>query len=143
MFHNKSKQISVCPTPPCYLLSMAGRPPTKPAPAFGAQLSTLRKERGLTQQQFADRLGISLDMLIYYERRAQNPSADFVGKAAAALNVSADDLLGQPRTAKRSKPGPPSVIEERLQAVRNLPRDKQKVVLQLLDSFLQSHAKAS
>lgn len=96
----------------------------------------------MTQPQLADKLGITLDMLIYYERRAQNPSADFVGKAAAALGVSADDLLGQPKAAKRAKPGPPSVIEARLQAVRNLPRDKQKVVLQLLDSFLQASAKA-
>jgi transcriptional regulator with XRE-family HTH domain len=81
-------------------------------------------------------------MLIYYERRAQNPSADFVGKAAAALGVSADDLLGKPKATRRGKPGPPSVIEERLQAVRNLPREKQKVVLQLLDSFLSQHAAA-
>jgi transcriptional regulator with XRE-family HTH domain len=145
MFHNERKHISVCLPPPCYPHSMAGRPPTKPAPAFGTQLSALRKERGLTQHQLADKLGISLDMLIYYERRAQNPTADFVAKAAAALGASADVLLGQPqpRATKRTKPGPASLIEERLQAVRNLPRDKQKVVLQLLDSFLQSHSKAS
>jgi hypothetical protein len=37
--------------------------------------------------------------------------------------------------------GPPAVIEERLQALQRLPRGKQKVVLQLLDSFLQTNAK--
>lgn len=122
-----------------YTADMAGRPPTKPAPVFGAQLSALRKARGLTQPQLADMLGISVDMLTYYERRAKNPTADFIAKAATALGVSVDDLLGQGAKNGR-KSGPPSQIEQRLVAVRQLPREKQKVVLQLLDSFLQANA---
>ena len=39
-----------------------------------ARLAHLRKLRGLTQPQLAEELGVSLDMLIYYERRATNPS---------------------------------------------------------------------
>jgi len=119
---------------------MAGRPPTKPAPSFGTRLAALRKERGWTQPQLADKLDISLAALTHYERKAENPSGEFLAKVAKLFNVSVDDLLGLSLKPAR-KPGPPSQIEERISAVRNLPRDKQKVVLQLLDSFLQTNAK--
>jgi transcriptional regulator with XRE-family HTH domain len=119
-----------------YCDSMAGRPAITPAPPFGAKLAELRKLRGLTQPQLAQALDVSLDMLIYYERRAKNPSTDFVKKAAAFFNVSADELLGHVVQSKR-KSGPPSALEQRLAAVRQLPREKQKLVLQVIDTFLR------
>jgi len=118
-----------------YDWDMAGRPPTKPAPAFGGQLAALRKMRGWTQPQLAEKLGITLAALTHYERKAENPTAEFVAKVAKLFNVSVDSLLGHDVKPER-KPGPPSQIEQRLTAVRKLPREKQKVVLQLLDSFL-------
>lgn len=124
-----------------YSDGMAGRPATKAAPPFGAKLAELRKLRGLTQPQLAAELDVSLDMLIYYERRANNPSADFVKQAATFFNVSADELLGHVVQSKR-KSGPPSVLEQRLAAVRQLPREKQKLVLQVLDTFLRDAQQA-
>jgi transcriptional regulator with XRE-family HTH domain len=121
-----------------YISDMAGRPPINPAPPFGAQLAALRKARGWTQPQLAGMLGISLAALTYYERQARNPSAEFVAKTAKLFNVSVDELLSHSVKPAR-KPGPPSQLEERLVAVRKLPRNKQKVVLQLLDSFLQTN----
>jgi transcriptional regulator with XRE-family HTH domain len=128
-----------------YTEVMAGRPPSKPAPTFGAQLSALRKARGFTQPQLAKMLDISVDMLTYYERRAKNPTAEFVAKVAKALNISADELLGHSVKNGR-KSGPPSLIEQRLQAIRQLPRERQKLLLQVLDTFLRDanqHAKAA
>lgn len=119
-----------------YTDGMAGRPAIKPAPPFGAKLAELRKLRGLTQPQLAQAVDVSLDMLIYYERRATNPSAEFVKKAAAFFNVSVDELLDHAVQTRR-KSGPPSALEQRLAAVRQLPREKQKLVLQVLDTFLR------
>lgn len=123
-----------------YNADMAGRPPTKPAPIFGANLAALRKARGLTQPEFAKQVGLSLSMVIYYERKATNPSAEFVGKAAQTLNVSTDELLGR-KTVRKS--GPPSQLEQRISALRGLPRERQKIVLQVLDTFLRDAQKAS
>jgi transcriptional regulator with XRE-family HTH domain len=119
-----------------YAGDMAGRPTNKPAPSFGARLATLRKSLGLTQPQLAEMLGISPAMLAYYERKATNPTAEFVKKAAEVLNTSVDDLLGHAAKPLR-KSGPPSQLEHRLQAIRQLPREKQKLVLRFLDSFLR------
>jgi transcriptional regulator with XRE-family HTH domain len=120
-----------------YNADMAGRPPTKEAPPFGQRLAALRKARELTQQQLAEALGVSLEMLVYYERRAKNPGTEFVQKAAEFFGSSVDELLGREVSTSR-KPGPPSHLEQRIAALRELPRDKQKVVLQVLDAFLQN-----
>jgi len=129
---------SIINSDPGYTADMAGRPPINEAPPFGRSLAALRKARGWTQPQLADMLGISVNTLVYYERKATNPSGEFLGKAAKVFNVTTDELLGHSVKPTR-KPGPPSQLEERLMAVRKLPRNKQKVVLQLLDSFLQTN----
>jgi len=123
-------------SPRLYSGDMAGRPPTKEAPPFGQRLAALRKTRELTQQELADALGVSLEMLVYYERRAKNPSTEFARKAAGFFKVSVDELLGLAVPTKR-KPGPPPDLEQRLVALRGLPREQQKVVLKLLDAFLR------
>lgn len=123
-----------------YAADMAGRPPLNDAPPFGRNLAALRKASGWTQPQLAEMLGITLAALTHYERKAQNPTAEFVAKVAKLFNVSVDELLGHTiQPVKKS--GPRSQLEDRLTAIRQLSRDKQKVVLQLLDSFLQTNDK--
>jgi transcriptional regulator with XRE-family HTH domain len=114
---------------------MAGRPPIKPAPAFGTRLAALRKARGLTQVQLAEALDISVGMLIYYERRATNPTAEFINKAAGYFHVPADELLGLNGKAHR-KPGPSSQFEQLTERLSKLPRSQQKVVTRMLEGFL-------
>lgn len=113
-----------------------GRPPTKPQPAFGQHLTALRKLRGLTQPRFAQLMGLSREMVTYYERRAQNPSAEFLQKAAEVLEVSVNELLGVNGKHSR-KPGPRSELEARIEALRKLPRQRQKLVLDLIDTVLR------
>jgi transcriptional regulator with XRE-family HTH domain len=114
---------------------MPGRAPSKPAPAFGAQLATLRKARGLTQSQLAEALGLSVEMLAYYERRATNPSADFIAKAAAFFGVTADDLLALNTKAPR-KPGPTPQIAQLTERLARLPRAQQRIVVKMLEGAL-------
>jgi DNA-binding XRE family transcriptional regulator len=119
-----------------YAWAAMARPTTRRATDFGARLTEARKSAGLTQAELAERLSVSQQMIDYYERRAKNPTADFIRKAGAVLNVSVDQLLGH-QVKNGRKPGPPSQLEQRMSAVRQLPRDKQKVVLQFLDAFLR------
>ena len=122
-----------------YSADMAGRPATKPAPPFGERLAALRKERGWTQPQLAERLGITVKMVTYLERQAKNPTAKTVEQIAQVFGASVNALIGPAKNISNGarKPGPPSQLEQRVSAVRQLPRDKQKVVLQFLDAFLR------
>src|SRR5437879_1503766 len=92
---------------------MIGRPPSKDAPAFGQRLAAVRRAKSLTQRELADRLSITRAMIDYYERRATNPTLDFIERAAAALAVSPAELLGgEPSGAARARPGPkPRLLE--------------------------------
>ena len=61
---------------------------------FGKRLRQIRKERHLTQEEFAKMLGTSKQILSRYEREDRSPRIEVVRKYAEALKVSADYLLG-------------------------------------------------
>ena len=110
-----------------------GRKPTKEAPPFGKSLARLRKERGLTQYEFADLLGISRNLVLHYERNCANPTMDFVVKAAKVLDVSADELLGlSPPAARR---GPPPRTVKIAEQISSLPKKKQSMVIDMLEGI--------
>lgn len=55
----------------------------------------------MTQMQLAGALGVSQQIIDYYERRAKNPTLTFIQRAAKALEISLAELLGE--TAKPTK----------------------------------------
>jgi len=75
-------------------------------------------------------------MLNYYERRAKNPSADFIAKASAFFGVTADELLALDNKTTR-KPGPPSQFARLAERLDQLPRAKQKFVVEMLEGLLR------
>lgn len=126
---------------------MVGRPSSRKPSEFGKRLVSLREEAGLTQSTFAERIGVSQQLVTYYERRGGNPTLEFINKAAAALGTSPDALLPsvKPTSAKQTQPrrrGRPSDFErnmaERLEKLRKLPKDKQRFVLGMIDAALQN-----
>lgn len=67
---------------------------------FNRILTLLRKERGITQKQAAQDLGISQAQLSHYEKGIRECSLAFVVQVADYYGVSCDYLLG--RSAERS-----------------------------------------
>ena len=121
---------------------MAGRPPTKEAPIFGQRLAALRRAKGLSQTQLAELLDTTRKMIDYYERRAGNPSLDFIQRAAEALDVSVAELLGSQPKAARGKPGPTPQLQLRFEQIRRLPRKEQEFVIRFIDTVLEKAQKA-
>lgn len=58
----------------------------------------LREARGLSQQQAADASGIPRPTWASLESGAANPTLAVLARAAAALQVSIEELIGAPRT---------------------------------------------
>ena len=77
---------------------------------FAQRLKTLRKERGITQQQLADGVGISKGGLSYYENTGRTPDITILERFADYFGVTTDYLLG--RTNAQTQKG-------KLQAVCN------------------------
>ena len=67
--------------------------------AFAETLSTLRKEKGLSQRKAASELGISQALLSHYENDTREPKLDFVIKVCDYYSVTTDYILG--RTKER------------------------------------------
>ena len=60
---------------------------------FGERLKQCRKQKGLTQQELADPLGVSNKSVSRWESGSY-PDVATLGPLARALGVTVDDLLG-------------------------------------------------
>ena len=63
--------------------------------SFPETLSSLRRERNISQRTAAADLGISQALLSHYENGAREPGLGFVCRACDYYGVSADYLLGR------------------------------------------------
>jgi transcriptional regulator with XRE-family HTH domain len=68
---------------------------------LAANVRRLREARGLSQQQMARLSGIPRPTWASLEAGAANPTLAVLTRAAAALQVSIEELIGPPRTAAR------------------------------------------
>ena len=68
--------------------------PLKDRPQFSRNLVRLRKERHLTQDDMAQKTGLSKRVIAYYETEAVKPPLDNVEALAKALNVEISELIG-------------------------------------------------
>jgi transcriptional regulator with XRE-family HTH domain len=68
---------------------------------LAANVRRLREARGLSQQQMARLAGIPRPTWASLEAGGANPTLAVLTRAAAALQVSLEELLGPPRTAAR------------------------------------------
>ena len=59
---------------------------------FGNKLRLLRKEKGLTQKQLADKLGLAFSTISMYERGDREPDFEILESIADFFNVSMDYL---------------------------------------------------
>lgn len=61
---------------------------------MGEKLKSLRLEKGLTQKQVADRIGLAISAVSSYEAGTRYPSFAVLVKLARIFRVSTDYLLG-------------------------------------------------
>jgi transcriptional regulator with XRE-family HTH domain len=61
--------------------------------AFGQRMSKLRKEAGLSQEQFAFKCGIDRTYIGALERGEKSPTLNTINKIAIALKISISELF--------------------------------------------------
>ena len=59
----------------------------------GQSISTLRKEKGMTQKQLADRLGVTDKAVSKWERDVAFPDTATIPKLAEILGASVEELI--------------------------------------------------
>lgn len=106
---------------------------------LGQRLARIRKERGFTQVELAQRTGLIQSLVSDYETDRLNLSAEMAVRFALALDVSTDALL-HPRAKKTAAKKPNRKVLRRLEQIESLPRRKQDALLTTIDAFLNSAA---
>jgi transcriptional regulator with XRE-family HTH domain len=104
---------------------------------LGERLARLRKERGFTQVEFAEKVGITQVLISSYETDARQFSVEMAIRFALALDISTDELL-HPRAKKRRTERKPSLkVMRRMEEIEKLPPREQTAVLTALDTLLR------
>lgn len=60
---------------------------------FSQKLSNLRKQRGLTQMELAEKAGIGIAQMRRYEKGSSSPTLEVIKNIAKTLSVSTDELI--------------------------------------------------
>lgn len=103
---------------------------------LGERLARLRKQRGYTQSEFAERVGITQVLVSLYETDRRQFSVELAIRFALALDTSTDELL-HPKAKKVSGKKPSRRVLRRLEEIEKLPQHQQNHLLKTIDGFLK------
>ncbi len=104
--------------------------------SFGERLSRIRKERGFTQVELAEKVGLIQTLISDYERDVLRLNAEMIVRLALALDVSADELLGM-KAGKGNGHRPQRRVLRRLEQIQRLPETRQRALLTTIDAFIK------
>ena len=102
---------------------------------LGECVARLRKAQSLTQVQLAKILGISQQLMADYEGSQRKIPASMLPKLATIFEVSFEELLGT--KGPQAKRGPTPALQRQVEQIRLLPRNKQKFVMEMLDTVIK------
>ena len=105
---------------------------------FAEILKRLRQEKGLSQQELADLIGVHVRQISKYEMGTSLPTLERIRRMAEALDVSADELVfGATKRRKGADSIKNPVLAERLRRLEAMvSRDELRSVIDLLDAFI-------
>ena len=108
---------------------------------IGENIRNYRKKNDLTQEAFADRLGVTYQSVSRWENGATYPDLELIPAIANILGVTVDELLGMPQMEKE-KCAEETFDELRRECLKD-PYDPDKIVAVLRDirrNYLDSDA---
>jgi transcriptional regulator with XRE-family HTH domain len=107
---------------------------------LGQRLARLRKERGYTQVQLAEKIGIIQSIVSAIERDVLKLSAEMAIRFAQALEVSLDELLNPSVRKPHNGKKPSRKVLRRLEQIEALPPSQQVALLRTIDAVIKANA---
>jgi transcriptional regulator with XRE-family HTH domain len=101
------------------------------------RLARIRRERGMTQVELAQRLGVAQPVVSDYERGELRLHGELIVKLSDILGVSSEEILGLKKAPSNGTLKNRRLLR-RLQAIERLPRRDQQALLRTIDRFLDS-----
>ncbi len=105
--------------------------------AFAARMKELRKQRGWTQKELANKIGTNYQLVNKYESALHTPPLDKLVLLAEALGTSIDFLVtGDPT---QNVPLHNTQLLERFKALEGFNSQDQETVVRLIDAMIVKH----
>lgn len=110
---------------------------------LGERIARLRKQRGCSQAELAEEIGIIQRLISDYERDRLRPHPEMIIRFARALEVTSDELLGISVSGKNfsEKKTDRNKLSRkffnRLKKIESLPLSYQNVLLKVIDTFVK------
>jgi transcriptional regulator with XRE-family HTH domain len=101
---------------------------------FAQRLAAFRKERTLTQQALADRVGVHITQINRYESGDSQPTLDVIRRIAIALTVSADELI-----FGKDERGPDEDLRLQFEAISQFDDEDKELARGLLEGLILKH----
>lgn len=110
---------------------------------LGKRISEMRRRQPLTQMELADLLGVSYQTTNSFEHGTRRVPVSMLPRLADVLEVSIEELVSGTAHKTAQKRGPVSKLDQQIEAVRRLPRTKQKFVMDMIDTVLAQVERSS
>ena len=104
---------------------------------LGQRIAEQRKARNITQVELAATLGIAQQTMAHYEGGVSRIAVETLAELANALSIQVEYLIGSSTKRANSKRGPTSTLEKQIEQISQLPRAKQKFVMDMLNTVIQ------
>ncbi len=102
--------------------------------SIAVRLITLRKEKNLTQQEMADKIGLHVNQVRRYESGSAQPSLEALKKIAVALSVTIDSLV-----FGEGERGPDEDLRLQFEAISSMSPEEKQIIKALLDGMIIKH----
>lgn len=110
--------------------------------SLGQRIARIRKERGFTHVELAEKIGVIQSIVSALERDERKLS-EMAVRFAHALGVSLDDLLGPGQAGKQKTTKNNRKVLRRLELIESLPNHQRQTVLKTIDAMLKGLRTAS
>jgi transcriptional regulator with XRE-family HTH domain len=105
---------------------------------FGQRLARIRKERGFTQVEIAEKIGIIQVLVSNYENDRLRMHGEMVVRFARALGVSTDTLFGlNGNNGASATAKVPRRLLRRVEQIARLSPQNQRALLKTIDGFIR------
>lgn len=107
--------------------------------SIGERLARLRKERGLTQVELAQKLELTQPVISQYENGELRLHGELIVQLTQILGVTADELLGLHRAKSQAAMNNRRLLR-RIQGIDSLSKRDQQALLRTIDAFISKSA---
>ncbi|MBS0211590.1 MAG: helix-turn-helix domain-containing protein [Proteobacteria bacterium] len=104
--------------------------------ALGQRIAERRKALDITQVELAATLGIAQQTMAHYEGGVSRIAVAMLSQLALALDTTVEELIGTPARRGAGKRGPAPKLQQQLERIAQLPKARQRMVSEVLDSLL-------